>query len=172
MNYNSEINMEIKKDFISKNVLVYFTSEMQKILSINDYVHGTHDLPIYKDIENLYLPKCEECGYQGWGFDYAPADNKGTGEFDDNHYVFICPECRIETEDRPEATVQKIYEWWIVTRQLYYKLKEKGKPVLSWGDNFYWGQTSGKPLHWEYVISLICFEMEILEGQKNDWSKK
>jgi len=59
-------------------------------------------------------------------------------------------------------------EWWIVTDYLHRKLSEKGQPVLEWGNNCYWGRCgSGQAILLDYVISEICYDMEILEGQKN-----
>lgn len=68
---------------------------------------------------------------------------------------------------------QEILEWWIVSNYLYRKLKEKGEPVLEWGNNYYWGRgCSGMAILLDGVISSICSEMEILDGQKYSWAKK
>ena len=66
---------------------------------------------------------------------------------------------------------QEIFEWWIVTGFFYGKLKAKGHPVLEWGNNYYWGRcTTGQAIMMDGVISEICAEMEILDGQKYSWA--
>ena len=101
----------------------------------------------YEDIENLYLD-CEK-EYQDLGYETAEAMQ------DDG------------------ADMQEIFEWWIVSEYLYNKLKNENEPVLEWGNNYYWGRTtSGQAIKLDYVISRICSDMEILEGQKYSWAKK
>ena len=71
-----------------------------------------------------------------------------------------------EIENEP----QEVFEWWIVTEYLYRKLKEKGCVVLEWGNNHYWGRcTTGQAILLDGIVTDICREMEILEGQKNEW---
>lgn len=65
---------------------------------------------------------------------------------------------------------QKIYEWMHVSNWLHDRLREKGIPV--WNDNrvYVWGRTStGQAILFDDVVSEICNDMEILEGQKNEW---
>lgn len=102
------------------------------------------DLPTYEDIENLY---------------YTYEQAKDYGMIDDE-----------VSEDDYDPEPQEIYEWWIVSEYLYRKLKEKGEPVLEWGNNYYWGRTCmGQAIKMDNVIGEICEEMEILEGQKYEW---
>ncbi len=66
--------------------------------------------------------------------------------------------------------MQEIFEWWIVSDYLHSKLKEKGQPVIEWGNNCYWGRCcTGQAILLDGIISDICEEMEILEGQPNEW---
>jgi hypothetical protein len=70
-----------------------------------------------------------------------------------------------------ESEQQEIYEWWLVSDFLARKLKEKGEPVIE--DENIWGRcTCGQAILLDHVISEICSDMEILEGQAHDWSKK
>ena len=65
---------------------------------------------------------------------------------------------------------QKIYEWMHVSNWLHDKLKEKGAPVWNDGQVYLWGRTStGQTILFDDVISEICNDMEIFEGQKNEW---
>lgn len=66
--------------------------------------------------------------------------------------------------------MQEICEWIHVSNSLHDRLREKGHPV--WNDDkvYVWGRTSeGQALLFDDVISEICNDMEILEGQKNEW---
>ena len=99
----------------------------------------------YEDIENMYVD-ADEC-YEDYGYESAD-DMRDDG-----------------------ADIQEIYEWWIVSEYLYGKLKAKGHPVLEWGNNYYWGRcTTGQAILLDGVISEICQEMEILEGQSYSWA--
>jgi hypothetical protein len=70
-----------------------------------------------------------------------------------------------------EEEPQDIYEWWIISTYLHDKLKEKGQPVLNDGYMHLWGRTcSGQAILLDYVITQICADMEILQGQANAWA--
>ncbi len=65
---------------------------------------------------------------------------------------------------------QEIYEWKHVSNWLHDRLREKGVPVWNDGQVYLWGRTStGQAILFDDVISEICNDMEILEGQKNEW---
>ncbi len=65
---------------------------------------------------------------------------------------------------------QKIYEWMHVSNWLHDRLREKWVPVWNDGRVYLWGRTStGQAILFDNVISEICNDMEILEGQKNEW---
>jgi len=144
-NSNSPINQEIKAKFVNREVLTCFSCEMQEVLSAG--------IVSYEDIENSYVNTCPHCSEQ----------------FDNN--VDICPLCEKDGHiEELEQEQQEIMEWWIVTDYLHRKLSEKGEPVLEWGNNYYWGRCcSGQAIMLDSVISEICSDMEILEGQKNEW---
>ena len=165
---NNNTNQEIKGKFVAREVLTCFSYEMAAILRASSCGGtGAVDLPDYEDIENFYEYKCPECG-EGQTNPEA-FDN---GSIKDDHPRYTCPECKKELDDAPESEPQEVYEWWIVTEWLYKKLKDKGYPVLEWGNNYFWGRcTTGQAILLDGVISDICEEMGILEGQKYDWSK-
>ena len=142
---NSTENQRIKGEFVNREVLTCFSYEMQEILS--------HDIVSYDDIENLYVNTCPYCGYT----------------FDND--IDICQVCEKNGHiEELEQEPQEIYEWWIVTSYLCDKLRENGEPVLEWGNNCYWGRCcTGQAILLDSVISEICSDMEILEGQKNEW---
>lgn len=78
----------------------------------------------------------------------------------------FCEEMGIDPE------VNEALEHWAVTKFFGRKLKMMGEMVM---DDFFghtiWGRTtSGQAISMDYVIRAIASEMEILPGQKNDWS--
>lgn len=167
INYDSVVNQKIKSDFVAREVKACFSYEMDAILKASDGLH-VHDLPIYEDIENLYQYVCPECGYGSTNSGYFDRE-----DCEGSTTEYKCPECEHEFKDEPENEPQDILEWWIVTEYLYKQLLDKGEPVLEWGNNYYWGRTcSGQSIMLDSVISYICKDMEILEGQKYSWKTK
>lgn len=163
IDYNSTANQKIKGDFVAREVKACFSYEMEAILSVSSeikYTKNSLELPTYDEIENLYLPTCSNCGFQG---DFKVPDNGET---------FFCPDCGNVTTEEPETEPQEIFEWWIVTEFLYNKLRKHNEPVLEFGNNFYWGRTcTGQAILLDSVISSICEELEILDGQRFSWAK-
>lgn len=91
-------------------------------------------------------------------------------EWDEMDYGVKCPYCGTIHEEEPETDPQEIYEYWIVTPWLGEKLREKGEPVLKRHGGWIWGRTcSGQAIALDWVISLICYDMGILEGQPHEW---
>lgn len=61
----------------------------------------------------------------------------------------------------------EIFEWWRVSSFLADKLNEYGYCIL---DGDIWGRTTtGQAILLDYVITLICSDMEILAGQRYAW---
>lgn len=75
-----------------------------------------------------------------------------------------------EAKDNGPEEVAEIYEWWLVTNWLAEKLKGYNEIVLEWNGCQWWGrQTTGQAILLDGVISRICADLEILEGQKYEW---
>jgi len=154
MDYNSAANQNIKGKFVEREVYCCFSYEMESILraAMNNPSDKEYPLPSYDDIENLYQYTCPDCG---------------EGYKEESEAKSCC-----KSEQEPESEPQEIYEWWIVSEYLYRKLREQNEPVLEWGNNHYWGRCcTGQAIILDDVISRICADMEILQGQVNDWSK-
>ena len=72
------------------------------------------------------------------------------------------------------ATVKNLYtrdikQWWLISEHLYKQLLKAGEPVAKDKVNHYWGRThTGKPV-FDPVITTICVDMQILQGQKFEW---
>ena len=159
-NVNNEVNQNIKDKFVRQHVYTCFSYEMEEILEA-----GIVD---YEEIENIYIQKCPNCG----------TDIDDIIETDDGHVVCSYCDCNLTEEhnigsiEDIDYEAQEIFEYWIVSEFLYRKLRDKGYPVLEWGNNYYWGRTgTGQAILLDRVISEICFEMEILQGQKYSWEK-
>jgi hypothetical protein len=74
--------------------------------------------------------------------------------------------------DLRSATWQRIevIEWWLVSDWLAEKLTAHGQPTVSDGNSFYWGRTiSGQAIKMDEVIHIICEDLQILEGQTDQW---
>ncbi|MBE9599878.1 hypothetical protein [Pedobacter sp. MC2016-24] len=64
----------------------------------------------------------------------------------------------------------EVYEWWICSSWLSRRLQEYDQIIIIDGNNAYWGRcTTGQAILLDLVISRICADMEILEGQVNMW---
>ncbi len=72
--------------------------------------------------------------------------------------------------ENARGEMQEICEWIHVSNFLHDRLREKGHPVWNDGKVYMWGRTTtGQALLFDDVISEICSDMEIFEGQQNEW---
>ena len=72
--------------------------------------------------------------------------------------------------ENARGEAQEIFEWIHVSNSLHDRLREKGHPVWNDGKVYVWGRTTtGQAVLFDDVISEICNDMEIFEGQKNEW---
>ena len=134
----------------------------QKVLDKNLYFSGGNE-----DDREKFLEEFEQLEEENQEF----FDDEEISEATHERNLEIIQNARDEFESL-ETEEQEIFEWWIVTKWLYKKLKGKNEVVLTDGYLCYWGRgTTGQAIFLDSVISEICEEMEILEGQKNDWSK-
>ena len=159
--FNSSVNQEVKGKFIGREVFCCVSQMMTDLLEKDE------DMKLREDIENLSGYECPNCGdMTNEADDYKQDDIKSENDLD-----YICPSCNHVLDDEPEYNDAEVFEWWAVSNFLYEKLKEKGYVVLEYGTMYVWGRcTSGQAILLDLVISEICTEMEILEGQANDWS--
>lgn len=66
----------------------------------------------------------------------------------------------------------EIYEYWLISEYLAEKLREHGEAVFEYYGLTVWGRTTtGQAILLDGVIRKIAREMEILPGQRYDWSK-
>lgn len=160
--YNSSKNQAIKDQFVRREVYACISDMAEYLFSYDGDKYADWD-----EWENLYVTRCPGCGeiVDEWK------------EIDETDIVYIemdygvkCPHCGEIFEEEPEPEPQEIYEYWIVSPQLGEKLRDKGEPVLERRDGWIWGRTcTGQAILLDNVISEICYEMEILEGQPHEW---
>ena len=156
MNRNSVKNQEIKRKFVDREVYCNVNSMVDYIIK---KAWDDQDAPFnLEDVENYYVPVCPECG-----------NNTFTeGENEEEETIYICDHCKEVFEEEPETEPQEVYEWWVVSSWLLSKLKDHNEPVIE--HEQIWGRTTtGQAILLDGVISEICEELEILEGQKNEW---
>ena len=95
----------------------------------------------------------------------------GIRKFSDNEIEALNDE--IQELEYEQERPQEVFEWWRVTSYLYEKLGNKGEVVLEGPNGYYWGRCcTGQAILLDGVISQICADNEILEGQEYDWSKR
>jgi len=173
--YNSTTNQDIKGKFVGREVYCCVSSMMFDLLGGDKGFNES----LYEDIENLYVYNVdgEEYNNEERETKIQELKDEQTDLYNDNGEItdtvrFREIEDEIEQFENAESEPQEIYEWWAVSRWLFEKLKAKGEPVLDYGGTYLWGRTcSGRDILLDHVISEICYDLEILEGQANDWSK-
>jgi len=80
--------------------------------------------------------------------------------------------CKIKELEDEQDNPRDALEHWIVSESLGLKLGQRGETVRELFDFTIWGRTtSGQSISIDSVIVEIALEMEILTGQKYDWSK-
>lgn len=168
--YNSSKNQAIKGQFVQREVYAC-------ISDMAEYLFG-YDCDKYADWDewrNVYITRCPECGeiVDEWGeIDETDVENIESDDIANKYmdYGVKCPHCGAIFEEEPEAEFREIFEYWIVSPWLGEKLRDKGEPVLERRDGWIWGRTcTGQAILMDGVISKICYEMGILEGQRYEW---
>jgi hypothetical protein len=189
---NDGQNQDIKSKFVAQHVKCNVNSLAEFVLSVSPDVDSAPFT--IDDIENMY-------SYPEWSakvldeslyFEGGSEDDKNTflEEFErlenESSELFDNEEISKTTHERNkeliaeakqefegiETEAAEIFEWWVVSEFLYRKLKENGYCVVDAGSCYIWGRTTtGQAILLDYVITRICAEMEILEGQDNSWAK-
>lgn len=187
-----QINHKIKETFVNREVLACVTNMVNYILQQDDL-----DAPFsYDDVENYFMPICPKC-HSNYGFKdvtaykcescdeiyeekpetckcFDPEIDEEKPEFEEIT-AYKCMDCGhiVEDVDELDNEPQEVYEWWLVTSFLGEKLKEHGEVILNNGGDYIWGRcTTGQAIMLDNVISDICADMEILDGQRYSWADK
>ena len=169
--YNSSRNQTIKGQFVEREVMACISDMAEHLFSYEGDKYAN-----WNEWENLYVTRCPECGETVDEWEEVEAEDvENPDEYTDNNGEFYgegykCPHCGAILEDEPETEPQEIYEYWIVTPWLGKKLRDKGEPVLERWGGWIWGRTgAGQAILLDSVISSICHDMGILEGQPHEW---
>ena len=143
-------NQDILNKFVGLHVGANVNSLMEYVL--NDDCERD-------EIDNMYLPKCSECG------EFIKGDIEDGAK---------CPECGEANEAwHWDSEAQEVYQWFIIDNWIFDKLKERGEVVYDAGSCCVWGRgCCGQAILLDGIIVDIALELEILEGQRNDWSPK
>lgn len=163
--YTSTKDQEIKEKFVNMHVYSCVTGMVEYILQQNDYENAPFT---YEDIENLYVYNTDSFG--------ELSEEEKTDKIEELEYELQNAEegdteeleaqiCELEN---CESVSQEIFQWFMVSEFLLNKLSKKGHCVIS-SENLWGRGTCGQAILLDHVISEICSEMEILEGQKYEW---
>lgn len=176
---NSSTNQRIKAEFISKHVFTNVNDVVEYILS-KSYEDSNAPFSM-DDISNCFT--YPELIGEYVNFEGGSGEDKQTeidrlktqlldfeDQNDDNYETEIEKiNEEIEQLENLENEPQEVFEWWAVSDYLAEKLEShKGCIIKS---HNYWGRcTTGQAILLDYVITKICADMEILEGQTNSWA--
>lgn len=196
---DSSVNQKIKKEFVRREVLCCVTSLVDFVLSCEDEnVPFTWD-DVQSDGN---MPQCESCDSCDFEDVYPTDRSVEIEAdlLADPSEKFICPVCnsfhgteieareccgymplhrcsdcgKVYNDDQFEELFddcREVFEWWIVTPWLASKLAERGEKVID-GEKI-WGRcTTGQSVEMDNVISTICADIGILNGQEHDWSRR
>ena len=197
-NSDSVINQCIKDRFVERNVSACVTSMVDYIIG-KQYMDEDRDAPFENDdIENFFTPICPKCD-SNCGFTETDAYIcdccNATHETEENAascsgcleeygeigpteepagYEIVeahkCDGCGHYVEDTSNLSTkpQEVYEWWIVSNWMIEKLRVHGEVVIPHLN--IWGRTcTGQAIFLDGIISRICQEMGILDGQEYTW---
>lgn len=82
-------------------------------------------------------------------------------------------ELQQELDDLENEEPEDVFEHWIVTPFFARKLQEQGEAVAEIFDFHIWGRTTtGQAIYMDSVIERVAQDMEILKGQRHDWSQQ
>jgi len=183
INYDSSKNQDIKRRFIEREVLNNVSCLITELSSNDEYMDELMEIcsqedyktPVEYYIENnMTIVECMEwlTFQEGSMPSTGNAKNQLIDLLDNEDGYFWkggYQEFACEFNIDPEQN--EALEHWNVSDYLARKLEEKGEMINR---DFYgltvWGRTcSGQAILLDGVISSICEDMEILEGQKNEW---
>jgi len=173
--YDSVKNQEIKRRFVEREViynvstLIYELAKKAEVLDSEDYEELMRiiEKPDYEtaveDDPNCHVQYSKKLDGYVW-------INKDTHEISESFgtYDEACEGC--VQANGLDYDYLEIYEHWIVSDFLARKLKAYGEAVGEILGLTVWGRaTTGQAIYLDYVISRICEDLEILEGQRYEW---
>lgn len=185
---NSTTNQDIKGKFIGREVFCNVNTMVEYCLRQS---YESNDAPFtYEDIENYYsYPEYYNtfANFDGGtdddrdmeigrleGLKQELEDKEGEDMYNDmytNSQAIEQIEEDVHALENLETEPDEIYEWWAVSPWFADKLKAHGECILDTGSCMVWGRcATGQAILLDYVITRICADMEILDGQSNTWA--
>ena len=179
---NSSINQKIKAQFVGREVYSGVSNMVEYILQQSQECSGT---PFgYEDIENYMVPMCpkcgDTCGLEETNLVYicTCGDERIISESEledcvcetEQDYAYKCLSCEhiVESIEELDTSPQEIYEWWMVSSFLLEHLHRRGECVII-GEGTWGRRATGQAIKLDGIISRICYEIGILEGQNYEW---
>jgi len=170
MERNSNKNQEIKRRFVEREV-VYCVStlvyELGEIEGCMDDIMEIRSQPDYESsveyADGFHVQYSNHL--DGWVW-----VDKDSHIISDTFNTDVAAYQNCVDENNLDYEYTEAYEHWIVSDYLAKKLEEQGEIVGDLYGLTVWGRcTTGQAILLDGVISNICEEMEILEGQRNEW---
>jgi hypothetical protein len=191
---NDGKNQDIKGQFVGKHVYCNVNSMAEYIISKGfedreapftlDDVENYYSYPEWSKTvlgESLYFGGGSQDNKDEFLEEFDRLEEESQELFDAGDISAATHEANIDQvskakEEFEEATEDtepaEIFEWWAVSSFLFEKLQEKGFCVVDAGSCYVWGRTTtGQAILLDGVITHICAELEILEGQTNSWAR-
>jgi hypothetical protein len=171
MKYNSSKNQEIKRKFVDREVIYCVSSlvselagKAEEFRDYEDDLYASYQSePDYEEAltDNECEPFVDEFGAECW------KDNRD-GETFAGSAQYACEAFGIDAYDY----CRDVFEHWIVTDWLADKLEAHGEKILRdfFGMTIWCRTTTGQAILLDGVIGEICHDMEILDGQANEWT--
>jgi hypothetical protein len=174
MEYNSERNQEIKRQFVQREVVYCVSNLIYELGKNEDYMEDIMEFSSRPDYEQAVLDhdaihvQYSNCK-GGWVW-----VNKSDHEVSVTFYAEDEAYQDAVYENNLDYGYIEAYEHWIVTDWLADKLGAQGEMVTKdfLGLTIWGRQTSGQAILLDWVISKICEDMGILEGQCYEWKEK
>lgn len=170
-NYNNSINQTIKGDFVGKEIFSNANGMVEYILQTTlESSENYNNAPFNEDdVENLYTDNSDDIEAKKVEIETLEENEEISDEERENQIDTLNEEIEELEEEQQER--KEVYEWWIVSSYLADKLRKKGQVVIPHMN--IWGRcATGQAILLDNVISEICEDMEILEGQEYSWERK
>lgn len=185
--WNNGTNQNIKGRFVEREIYVnlnLFVEDSIKAHQLNNdlgfdyyeyikYFYTASDGEEYtQDQANEKIEELEE-EIQELNSTIIYLEDEGHETADEEKQLSELEELKAELENADFEELYEPYEYWSVSGWLGKKLEEKGEIIIDEMGHCIWGRcTTGQAILLDSVISEICEDLEILQGQKSDWSKQ
>jgi hypothetical protein len=177
-NESSAVNQRVVGDLVRREVVCCISSTVSALLKVASECHSK-DFD-YDEMLNLCQRRADNSERIGEIIERLGEveDEELDAEDDAETLTTLAVEKSKLEDEKQELEVEQdepseVYEHWNVSRYFARKLAEKGEVTGDLLDFKVWGRCcTGQAILLDYVVCAIAAEMQILEGQRNDWSKQ